>query len=556
MNRKLLTHPRGRLRHAQLPPGPRMPSALQAVGWAERPLAFMERAHARYGDTFTLRIRHAGTWVFLCDPDDVRRVFTTESALLGVGEANNLLGPILGSRSVMLLEEPEHMAHRRRMLPSFHGRLMEQYGSVTATVAREEARRWPVGEPFALWPRMQDITLTVIMRAVFGELDSEPLLELRELLRALTEWMNVPRRLTLLAAIGPRALVRNPEFRSLMDAAEQAVLDEVRRRRALRMAGADASAAAGNGVGGRAAGNRRDGGSLAGDLSRARAGATAGATAGGRDRGDRDGGDRDGGGCAGDPSRARAGAGGQRDGERAWDPPRARDSERGDIVAMLERAHQEDGTPLSDQELRDELITLLVDGPTSSSLAWAFERLLRHPEKLARLRAEVDAGEQEAYMDAVLRETLRLCPPVPIVVRRLLEPLRLGGYSVPVGSTVAPCIYLVHRRPEIYPEPRRFLPERFVGQAPGTYTWLPFGGGTRRCLAASFALLEMKQAIGAVLSEVELAPAHPRSERVARSSIAFVPEHRALAIVVRRRESPAPSGRPPVRTLQPTGAAA
>ncbi len=470
MNRKLLPHTRGRPRRARLPPGPRMPSALQAVGWAERPLSFMQRCQARYGDTFTLRIRHAGTWVFLCNPEDVKRVFTTESALLGVGEANSLLGPILGSRSVMLLEEPEHMAHRRRMLPSFHGRLMEQYGSVTAAVAREEARSWPVGEPFALWPRMQDITLTVIMRAVFGELDSDRLLKLRELLRALTEWMNVPRRLTLLAAIGPRAMVRNPEFRALMDAAEQAVLEEVRRRRAARVTRGEA------------------------------------------------------------------------------------DGERKDIVAMLERAHQEDGSPLSDQELRDELITLLVDGPTSSSLAWAFERLLRHPEKLARLRAEVDLDVEESYMDAVLRETLRLCPPVPIVVRRLLAPMRLGGHAVPAGATVAPCVYLVHRDPEVYPEPHRFLPERFLASAPGTYTWLPFGGGTRRCLAASFALLEMKQAIGAVLGEVELAPAQARSERVARSSIAFVPEHRALAVVVRRRDSPASARL--ARTPEPTGAAA
>jgi cytochrome P450 len=443
------------LTRSRLPPGPRMPSPLQAVGWAERPLPFMERCHRRYGDTFTLRIRHAGTWVFLCDPEDVKRVFTADPAVLGVGEANSLLGPILGSRSVMLLEEPEHMAHRRRMLPSFHGALMERYGASTAEVTREELQRWPVGEPFELWPRMQEITLAVIMRAVFGPLDSDHLEHLHEQLRALTEWMNNPLRLTLLAAVGPRSMVRNPSFRAMMSAVEAAVLEEVRKRRA---------------------------------------------------------------------------------------DPAAR--EREDIAAMLEQAHREDGSPLTAQELRDELITLLVDGPTSTSLAWAFERLLRHPDKLARLRAEVRAGREELYMDAVLKETLRLCPPVPIVVRRLLQPMTFGGYTIPAGATVAPCVYLVHRRRELYPEPARFLPERFLARPAGTYTWIPFGGGVRRCLAASFALLEMKRVLQTVLREAELRPVHARSERVARSSIAFVPDRRALAILTPR----APAAREPIQT--------
>jgi cytochrome P450 len=429
--------------HSSLPPGPRMPSALQAVGWAERPLPFMERCQQRYGDIFTLRIRHAGTWVFLCDPEDVKLVFTADPDLLGVGEANSLLGPILGSRSVMLLEEPEHMAHRKRMLPSFHGPLMERYAETTAEVTRRELASWPVGEPFALWPRMQEITLAVIMRAVFGGLDTDHLRRLHELLRELTEWLNVPRRLTLLAAVGPRSMVRNPTFRAMMSAVERAVLEEVRRRRA---------------------------------------------------------------------------------------EPGSRGRE--DVVAMLEQAHQEDGSPLSDQELRDELITLLIDGPTSTSLAWAFERLLRHPDKLARLREEVRAGAQGTYMEAVLRETLRLCPPVPVVVRRLLAPMRLGGYTVPAGATVAPCAYLMHLREDVYPEPRSFMPERFLEHPPGTYTWIPFGGGVRRCLAASFALLEMRQVLQTVLREVDLRPVEQRSERVARSSIAFVPDRRALAVVV------------------------
>jgi cytochrome P450 family 135 len=203
-----------------------------------------------------------------------------------------------------------------------------------------------------------------------------------------------------------------------------------------------------------------------------------------------------------------------------------------DMISLLLEGTYEDGSPLTDRDLADELITLLSDGPTSTSLAWAFERLLRHPDKLELLRDEVIAGEDDTYMDAVIRETLRLCPPVPVVVRKLLAPLELNsGHLVPAGTTVAPCVSLMHHREDIYPEPEAFLPERFLGHAPGTYTWIPFGGGVRRCLAASFALQEMKQVLGTVLRQVDLRAVGVASERVARSSIAFVPDRRALALV-------------------------
>ena len=203
---------------------------------------------------------------------------------------------------------------------------------------------------------------------------------------------------------------------------------------------------------------------------------------------------------------------------------------------MLEQAYDEHGAPMTEQELRDELITLLSDGPTATSLSWAFERLLRHPEKLARLRAEVLGGGEEAYTDAVVKETLRLAPAVPLVMRGLVEPMRLGGYEIPAGTTVAPCIYLVHHREDIYPRPFSFTPERFLGRAPENYTWIPFGSGVRRCVAAAFAQLEMKRVMQTVLAEVELAPAPATgSQRATRSSVAFAPGDQAPVIVTRRR---------------------
>ncbi len=434
--------------HGKLPTGPHLPSELQALGWALRPLPFMASCRRRYGDIFTLRVRRGRPWVFLSNPEDVGRVLTIAPELVraGAGEANPLLGPLLGPRSVMLLDEPEHMTHRRFMLPSFHGERMRAYGEMMVEVARAEIARWPVGEPFALWPRMQAISNEVVMRATFGNTESEQMERLRMLLKRLTDFLNDSSRLTLLATFGSRWLSRNARFRETIAPVEAALLAEVRRRRA----------------------------------------------------------------APGDPR------------------------EEG-ILSMLEQAYDESGAPMTEQELRDELITLLSDGPTATSLSWAFERLLRHPEKLARLRAEVSAGGEE-YTDAVVKETLRLAPAVPLVMRGLVEPMRLGGHEIPAGTTVAPCIYLVHHREDIYPRPFRFEPERFLGTAPENYTWIPFGSGVRRCVAAQFAQLEMKRVMQTVLEEVELAPAPATgSQRATRSSVAFAPGDQAPVIVTRRR---------------------
>lgn len=433
-----------------------MPHTLQAVAWARRPLGFLERCQKHFGDTFTIRVRHAGTWVILADPEDVKRVFTADHAVLGVGLANSVLGPLLGPRSVMLLEEPEHVKRRKLMLPPFHGERMKGYSAMMEEVTRKEVVTWPQDKPFELWPRMQEITLEAIMRVVFGDGDPERMESLRVKLRSLTNWMNDPKRLNLLAAAGPTRFAGNRDYKAMMGPVEDAVLEEVRRRQ--------------------------------------------------------------------------------------HDP----DVGGTDIASLLAQARYEDGSPMTEQDLRDELVTLLTDGPTSSLLSWSFERLLRHPEKYARLRAEVDAGDDDSYLDAVMKETMRLCPAAPIVVRKLLEPMELGGFEIPAGTTVAPCVHLVHRRPEIYPEPLSFRPERFLERPAGTYTWIPFGGGVRRCLAAPYAQMLMKQVISTVVREVDLRPAQPRSERPRKSAIAFVPHRHAMVVASRRTRIQTPYPRVPV----------
>jgi cytochrome P450 len=216
--------------------------------------------------------------------------------------------------------------------------------------------------------------------------------------------------------------------------------------------------------------------------------------------------------------------------------------ERDDIMSLLIGARYDDGAPMSDQELRDELITLLIAGheSTATMLAWAFERLVRHPDKLARLRDEALSGE-DAYADAVVKETLRLRPVLSFVLRRLSEPMEVGGRSLPAGAWLAPCGYLIHRREDIYPEPLRFLPERFLENPPSTYEWLPFGGGVRRCLGASFAQLEMKEVLRAVVARADLKPATAVAERARPRFITLAPSRGARVVVTRRHERAAPS---------------
>ena len=431
----------GVAREPRLPPGPSYPRALQTVGWVRRPMPFMERCHARYGDMFTLRIAQEGTWVFLAHPDLVKQVFTGDPKILHAGEGNRVLGPILGDHSVLLLDEKPHMRERKLLLPAFHGERMQRYGELMAEIANEEIDTWPTGEPLPLWPRMQDITLEVIMRAVFGVRERRRLDALRTQIQTMLRRIATPSTMALLAMLGPDRMRGVNRITRVLEPVDRLLYEEIDRRR-------DET-----------------------DLET-----------------------------------------------------------REDILSLLLQARYEDGSPMSDVELRDELMTLLLAGheTTATALAWAMERLVRHPDKLARLRY----GDEE-YIDATIKETLRLRPVLPIVVRRLTEPWEIGGHLLPEGATVAPCIHLIHRREDIYPDPRAFRPERFLEQPAGTYTWIPFGGGVRRCLGAAFAQFEMKVVLREVAARTTLRPATPEPERVSRRAITLTPSKGAKVVVER-----------------------
>src|SRR4051812_28436658 len=423
-----------------LPPGPNWPPMLQTAAWIARPGPFMERATRRFGDAFTVRLAQVGTFVFTTDPGTLKTVFTTGPDWLRAGEANVALEPVLGSRSVLLLDGAEHIRQRRLMLPPFHGERLRGYEQLIGEIAEDEMRQWPSGGPLTLQPRMQAITLEIILRVVFGMDRGPRLVQLREQIKRLLDvttrpWALVPQLRRNLGPLSPWV-----RFLAVRDAVDSLLFDEIAKRR-------------------------------------------------------------------GDPDLA----------------------ERTDIFSLLLQARDEDGEPLTDRELRDELITLLVAGheTTATGLAWAFERLVRLPGALERL-----AEDDSAYADAVVHETLRLRPPIPIVARRVVgEPFDLDGRSIPVGTMIAPCIYLVHRRADVYDDPYAFRPERFLENPPETYSWLPFGGGMRRCIGASFAVLEMSTVLRTVAGRMRLAPHGPTPERIPRRAIVLAPSRGGEVVV-------------------------
>jgi len=429
----------------RLPPGPPLPRAVQTAFWSRQARRVLYACQDRYGDAFTIRIAYEGTWVILADPAAIKQVFTGDPKVFHAGEGNEILAPVLGRNSLLVLDGERHMSQRKLLLPPFHGARMQGYEETMSEIAATEIESWPTGTPYALRPRMQAMTLEIILRTVFGvgREEAGKLADLRDALREFLDLTTNPRFLAPLIAVGPERVRRLGPFRRRIDRVNSLIYREIAERRRLE------------------------------DLE-----------------------------------------------------------ERDDVLSMLVAARHEDGSPMSDEEMRDELLTLLVAGheTTATSLAWAVERLVRHPEKLERLRAEVGAGD-DAYLTATIQETLRLRPVIALVLRKLTEPVEIGGYELPAGVSVAPCVYLVHRNPEIYPEPRRFLPERFLDNPPGTYTWIPFGGGVRRCLGASFAQFEMAVVLRELVRRHRIRPVDPRPERIFRRAITETPRHDAEVIL-------------------------
>ena len=415
---------------------------------------YVAACRRRYGKVFTLRIAGIGTLVYVDDPADLKTVFAGDPSVFHAGEANSMLAGLLGSSSVLVVDDEVHRERRRLMLAPFHRDAVARQASVMAELAAENIATWPVGTDFAVAPHMSRLTLEVILRTVIGASDPARLAELRVImpkLLTLSAWQS-------LAVANPKLQGRRPwrKVRNHIAEADRLLYAEIADRRA-------------------------------------------------------------------DPKLA----------------------ERTDALALLIRAGEPNGS-MTDTELRDQLMTLLVAGhdTTATALSWALERLTRHPDALRNAVAAAHASAAgdsagDEYLDAVGKEVLRIRPVVFDIGRILTAPTDVAGYSLPAGVMVAPGIGLVHGSAELYPDPERFDPDRMLGATLSPTTWLPFGGGNRRCLGATFALAELRIVLREVLRRVDLATTTAPDERQRVKAVILVP-HRGGRIRVTAKRAVGP----------------
>jgi cytochrome P450 len=438
------TLPRG------LPPGPRLPAALQLVRMSADPFGFLADCRARFGDLFTLRMPGGKPQVFVCDPEAVRALTTGGyDDFLRDAEAIRFL---LGDHAVIFQQDAPHKETRRLMMPPFHGERMRAYGHDMARITDDVVDGWRDGGAIVLHKELQEVTLRVILGSVFGITEGPRTAELGRLIVEYLDAIMTPwfyGATLVLSGARVRDFLRG-RGAHMLDAAEgdrtpsrwpiQRVAD--------RLGAIDAI--------------------LFDEIARCRA---------------------------------------LTDDERAG---------RADILALLVAARYDDGSALSDDELRDHLMTLLVGGheTTATSLSWALACALQNPGTLGRMQEEVDRVfgdgfdpakvKQLSYLGAVANESMRLYPIATAVTRILKRERELGGYTLPAGTRVSPCIYLTQRDARLWPEPDAFRPERFLDGKASVYEFFPFGAGVWRCLGAQFAEYEMRVVLARVVQRVDL----------------------------------------------------
>jgi cytochrome P450 len=433
-------------RREPFPPGSRSPAIAQAVNYARDPLGFLAAHQRRYGDIFTIRFPYFGRIVYVASPDLVKALFTGSPDDFHAGEANaTVLEPALGPNSVLTLDDAPHMRQRKLLLPPFHGERIQRYGELIVEMTRQEMESWPVGEPFAMRPHTQRITLAVIMRAVFGVHDEDRLIGFERLIEDFARRVGVITSFPFLRRnLGPGSPW--PRFLRSRAALDEFIYEEIKLRRA-------------------------------------------------------------------EPGH----------------------EERDDVLSLLLEARDEDGNPMSDEELRDELVTVLGAGheTTATGLAWAVELLNRNPAVLAKLRDSLAAGEED-YLGATVKEVLRARPVIVDVGRKLKAPTTIGGYELPADSFVLAAIAALHYREDTFPRPHEFRPERFLEAKVDNYAWIPFGGGIRRCIGAAFAEYEMRTILREFVERTELRPAAPKPEKVRVRNITLAPAKNTRVVLERR----------------------
>jgi cytochrome P450 len=435
------------------PPTVDLPPMAQVLRFNQRQIEFVFGARRRLGEVFRMRGTVPGGPVITSHPDHVASLFKAKPEQAPSLTGESPLRPVVGPNSVLTAVGPRHMRQRKLLLPSFHGDAIARYAEMIVAATEREIERWPVGRPIALAPRMQAITLDVIMAGIFG-IEGRPQPGTPEF------WLRQATRTILWA--------------STMPGAQLAELLNVGRAEAV------------------------------------------GAQRVGLDLLDR-------------PTyaviRAR---------RRASDV-----GDRRDILSLLIGARTEDGEALSDKELRDELLTLVLAGheTTANQLAWTWERLVRSPAAQERLVAAVrdDAPDADDVVEWTINESMRSRPVIPMIGRRVAVPWRLGEYGVAADTPVAMSILLVHHREDVYPDPFAFRPERWDGVKPGTYEWIPFGGGIRRCLGAALAMAEQRIVLREMARRLDIEAVDPEPEHARHRNVTMIPERGAVVCLRGKR---------------------
>jgi cytochrome P450 len=435
------------------PPAVALPRFAQTPRFSQRQIEFMFRSRRELGDVFGVRFVVIPGGVVVTDhPEHVRSLFTAKPELVPSLTAESPLRPIVGPNSVLTANGRSHLRQRKLLLPPFHGEAIERYAQMIRDVTERELDRWPVGRAFALAPKMQAITLDVIMSGIFG-IDGRPergtaehrlRTRVKQLAAASTSPLALIGELSNLGRAEPVGLTRRAV--ALVDRATYPVIEA-----------------------------------------------------------------------------------------RRADPDLG---ERGDILSLLLRASTEDGERMTDHELRDELLTLVLAGfeTTANSLAWTWERLVRTPAAYDRLRDAVRSDTQAAeHIEATIIEGMRTRPVIPIIGRRVTVPWRLGEYVVPAGQAISISILLVHHREALYPDAFAFRPERWLERTPGTYEWLPFGGGTRRCLGAALAMAEQRVVLEAMVRRLDLEADRLEPEHAQHRNVTMIPARGARVVLRARR---------------------
>jgi cytochrome P450 family 135 len=419
---------------AALPPGPQGTEIEQITQYLQDPLDFQIRLHREFGDVFTASSPFSRNAVHIVDPQAVKELFTASPEVARAGEAHDMLEPSLGQHSLLTLDGAPHLRQRKLLLPPFHGERMQRYGELIREATLRDIEAWPVGKPFALHPRLQRITLDVILRAVFGINDAERLVRFEQIIKTFEEHLGP---VSAFPALRGDSSPASPWTRFLRarEALDAFIYEEIALRRTEATGG-----------------------------------------------------------------------------------------EADDILFMLLQTRHEDGSPMSDVEIRDELVTLLTAGHDTSAaaLAWMMERLLRSPQVMARLRESLAADEND-YMNAVIRETLRARPIISDVTRKLSQPLRIGGHDLPSGTLVVAAVVALHHRDDLFPDPDEFRPARFLEGKADAYAWIPFGGGVRRCIGAAFAEYEMRVVVRTILERAKLRAPDPKPEKATLHNITLAP---------------------------------